>query len=142
MPESNANLPSQENATRRVLYVGADLMVQSRLAGLVERTGCQLCTQAWSAPPVSGSPAKGADLYVHPTHGTIALVLLDLAQIPPDSKAILQTWRATVSETTPLVAFAPHVKHDLLAAATAAGCSLVLTRGQCLEQAETWTRLL
>ncbi|HEV2968407.1 MAG TPA: hypothetical protein VGY55_00370 [Pirellulales bacterium] len=57
-------------------------------------------------------------------------VLLDLNVPGLDPRQLVPDLRAAASPPRAIVAYGPHVHEDRLAAATAAGCDEVLTRGQ------------
>lgn len=65
----------------------------------------------------------------------VDLVLLDLTTPGLDPEAIVPRLRSAPCPPGAIVAFGPHVQEGWLAAATAAGCDEVLTRGQFHAQA-------
>jgi DNA-binding NarL/FixJ family response regulator len=112
-----------------VLLLTADLMCSSQLAGAVERAGAVLAV------------AGGADRLIalaaeHPA----ALVALDLNAPGADPAALVPRLRALPQPPRAILAFGPHVHEARLAAAQAAGCDQVLSRGAFYPQAEEIVR--
>lgn len=100
------------------LLITADLACLSSVTGGARRSGIELRTAASPAAALAMLAEKPAPL-----------IVLDLG-----------TRNLAVGETVPrirqlvpdaaIVAFGPHVHENLLAAARAAGCTLVVSRGQ------------
>jgi|LakMenEpi03Aug12_release.lakeMendotaPanAssembly.Ray.scaffolds.fasta_scaffold66163_3 DNA-binding NarL/FixJ family response regulator len=102
---------------RRILLVSPDLMVGSRLAGLVRAAGGSL-EQRHAAT----AAAAGFDV-----------VILDLQGLPGPAAVIAGLRVAGPDGTAPkIVAFGPHVATALLAEARAAGADAVVSRGEIL----------
>jgi len=59
-----------------------------------------------------------------------AVVLLDLNSPGVDPAAVVPRLKSLPQPPQAIIAFGPHVHEQKLAAATAAGCDVVLTRGQ------------
>ena len=108
---------------RAVLLVSPDLLAATRLAGLAETAGAKLETIA--------SPMA------RPRGSTFDLVLLDLQGLPADPAAAVGRCRVLAagdppSRAVPVIAFGPHVWHERLAAAMAAGADAAVSRGELL----------
>ncbi len=109
----------------RILLITPDLMIASRLAGAAVACGWALdsIVGLGATPPATGyrvaildlqgSPAAGGDLVAHARER-----LTTLGPQPDTGPA--------------LVAFGPHVAHERLAAARAAGADDVVSRGELL----------
>jgi DNA-binding NarL/FixJ family response regulator len=94
-------------------YLTNDLFFSSRVAGVAQRLGVDL--------QVGGSVEKIAE--------DCRLVLIDLTLPSLDVTAVVNTIKERCP-TARVVAYGPHVHEAQLAAATAAGCDEVLSRGQ------------
>jgi len=108
---------------RAVLLVSPDLLAATRLAGLAEAVGTTLETIA--------SPMA------RPRGATFDLVLLDLQGLPADLAATVGRCRMLAageppSRGVPVIAFGPHVWHERLAGAVAAGADAAVSRGELL----------
>lgn len=100
-----------------VVLVSSDLGLASRLQGAAATLGLSLRI----APNLASLPAS--------LEPDCRLVLVDLAETGIDPAAVIPQVRSTAPAAR-IVAFGPHVQHATLAAAEAAGCDLVLSRGQ------------
>ncbi len=101
-----------------VLILTSDLLLQSQLAGAAGRAECTV----ESATTVESLLERANDARPE-------LVCLDLSHAGLDPASVVpQVKQATPSAT--IVAFAPHVHRQRLAAAEQAGCDVVLSRGQ------------
>jgi CheY-like chemotaxis protein len=103
-----------------ILFLTTDLMFSSRVAGAAARLGMTLKTAA--TPPALIELLAGAE--------PESLVLLDLNSPNVDPRQLAPSLRASQNPPRAIIAYGPHVHEDRLAAATAAGCEEVLTRGQ------------
>ncbi len=102
----------------------SDLMMQSHVSGAATRAGTTV--------KIAGSgEALLAAIQADPP----ALVILDLSH-PGLDPADLVPRIKQLAPTAQIVAFGPHVHHARLAAAEAAGCNLVISRGQFHAQTE------
>lgn len=111
----------------QVVLVSPDLGLASRLQAAAETLGLSLAIAADREHlPACLTPA-------------CSLVLLELAVEGLDPAEVVQQVRAR-APTARIVAFGPHVHEATLAAAQAAGCDLVLSRGQFHRQYETLLR--
>ena len=104
-----------------VLLLTADLMCSSRVAGAAAATGKAL--QVAMSPSELLAQAAGK-----------TLVILDLDSPRADPANLLPRLRALSPPPAKVIAFGPHVHAATLAAARAAGCDEVLTRGQFYAQ--------
>lgn len=100
------------------LALVSDLMMQSQISGAATRAGVPLRTFN-SAETLVAAAAETQP----------ALVLLDLSHPGLDAGPLVTQLKGLLPEAT-IVAFGPHVHKELLAAAAAAGCDHVISRGQ------------
>lgn len=100
------------------LALVSDLVMQSQMAGASTRAAVQLKTVGSAEALLAEAEATRP-----------ALVLLDLSHPGVDPGALVERIKSLSPETT-IVAFGPHVHKELLAAAEAAGCDQVISRGQ------------
>ncbi|MDX1946120.1 MAG: hypothetical protein SFU86_12045 [Pirellulaceae bacterium] len=104
-----------------VLFLTTDLMFSSQVLGAAGALGQKLQLVA--------SPADVAGK----TTPDCRLALVDLTIAGPDLGGVVAAIRG-VAPAARIVAFGPHVDEARLAAAQAAGCDLVLSRGQFHKQ--------
>lgn len=100
-------------------YLTNDLMFSSRVAAQAERLGHTVVVVA--------SPALLVERLAQASTES-NLVLVDLS-LPGLDIAELAASVRSAAPATRIIAYAPHVHEDSLAAAQAAGCDQVLTRG-------------
>lgn len=100
------------------VILSTDLMLGSQLSGAAARTGVSVQS--------CGSAEK---LLERIAPGDTALVILDLGLPGLDVAALVAAIRQR-SATAKIIAFGPHVHKERLAAAAAAGCDRVMSRGQ------------
>jgi CheY-like chemotaxis protein len=103
-----------------ILFLTTDLMFSSRVAGAAARAGMTMRTVGSAAALLEQVAAVEAPPFV----------LLDLNMLEFDPRQLVPALRAASNPPRAIVAYGPHVHEDRLAAATAAGCDEVLTRGQ------------
>jgi CheY-like chemotaxis protein len=102
----------------------ADLMQTSQVAGAAQRVGGRLRVFATVDALTSAlAAANSAD-------ETARLVIVDLTLPGLDVAALMAGLRALPLGQPRTLAFGPHVHADRLAAALAAGCERVVSRGQ------------
>lgn len=101
-----------------IVLASGDLMVSSAAGGAAARTGVALQTV------LAADELPTRCLALSP-----AAVILDLSLPGLDLGALLPRLRALAGAPR-VLAFGPHVHETRLASARAAGCDLVLTRGQ------------
>jgi CheY-like chemotaxis protein len=104
-----------------IYFLTSDLVFPSRVAGVAQQLGDKLETANSSdalIAKLSGASSPGA------------VVLLDLNSPGVDPAAIVPRLKALPQPPQAIIAFGPHVHEQKLAAASAAGCDVVLTRGQ------------
>ena len=99
------------------LLLTSDLMFASKASAAAARTGGQLQTAM--------SPAALVDKAT----GGPSLIVLDLTMAALNLADVVPQLRTAAPGAT-IIAYGPHVQEDRLAAAQAAGCDQVLTRGQ------------
>jgi CheY-like chemotaxis protein len=103
-----------------ILFLTTDLMFSSRVTGAAARLGMALKTAATPAALIELLAAAEPE----------SLVLLDLNSPGVNPEQLAPALRASRNPPRAIIAYGPHVHEDRLAAATAAGCDEVLTRGQ------------
>lgn len=108
-----------------VVLLAADLTVVSRLQGAASRAGARLHT---------ASNAGDAEEYCGGLQP--ALLIIDLA-LPNVDLAFVQRLKSGEARSPTIIAFGPHVHEERLAAADAAGCDVVLSRGAFWSQVDT-----
>jgi DNA-binding NarL/FixJ family response regulator len=101
-----------------VLYLTGDLLFSSRVSGAAANLGIPL--------QICGSVDK---LLESASNADCRLVFLDLTLAGVDLQAAVPAIRAKLPQAK-IVAYGPHVHEAALAAAKAAGCDEVLSRGQ------------
>jgi CheY-like chemotaxis protein len=102
-----------------VLLLSTDLATSSKVAGAGARQRVQISTVS-SAATIAEKAA--ADNY--------ALAIIDLSTPSLDVGEAVAQLRALPNPPGKIIAFGPHVHEALLDRANAAGCDLVLSRGQ------------
>jgi CheY-like chemotaxis protein len=103
-----------------ILFLTTDLLFSSRVSGAAARAGLTLQTVA--------SPAALLELAAAAEESPLAL--LDLNSPGVDPVELAPALRALSNPPRAIIAYGPHVQEERLAAATAARCDEVLTRGQ------------
>lgn len=103
----------------------SDLMMQSHVSGAATRAGASLeivgTADALLAKAEAGQPN---------------LVILDLSHPGLEPGELMPRLKELIPSGAVTVAFGPHVHQQRLAAASAAGCELVISRGQFHAQTE------
>ncbi|MFO0912318.1 MAG: hypothetical protein U0795_05150 [Pirellulales bacterium] len=110
------------------VLLSQDLMLSSMLSGPAGRARWQLVScRNWQAmtETIAQAPAAGRD---------VKLVVIDLTLSGLELKTEL--FDQLHSQSIATVAFGPHVHRERLAAALAAGCQRVWSRGQLHQQAD------
>lgn len=111
-----------------MVLLSGDLMGASRVEGAARLAGVEYS--------MVGNVAAAVELC---TTKSIALVAVDLATQGVDVEALVK--QLEQAEHTPaVIAFGPHVHEARLQAAKAAGCDVVLSRGQFMSQVDTLIR--
>ncbi len=101
-----------------VMALVSELMMQSQLSGAARRAGVDLSVYSSEDALLAEAESRSPQL-----------VIVDLSHPGLDAAALLEKLRPKVG-TALTLAFGPHVHRQQLDAATAAGYSSVLTRGQ------------
>jgi CheY-like chemotaxis protein len=107
-----------------ILALISDLFTQSQVSAAAVRAGVPL----EFALSVESLLAKAAQ-------ETPRLVILDLSHPGVDPAELVPRLRA-INASAPIAAFGPHVHRERLAAAQAAGCDEVISRGQFRAEAD------
>jgi CheY-like chemotaxis protein len=102
-----------------IVLLTQDLMIGARVEGATRQLG--LTMQNVSEQQAAISAAEDTACQV---------LLVDLRTPGLDITALVQAIRTAHNPSLPIVACGPHVHEANLAAATAAGCDAVITRGQ------------
>ena len=110
----------------QVVLLSTDLMVVSRVQDAAAR----------SAASVRVAVDVPALVNLH-GHVPADFVIVDLASSPLAIDTLVSQLKADAEPPTRIVAFGPHVHEERLAAARAAGCDLVMARGQFFSQVES-----
>src|SRR5687768_4523404 len=108
-----------------VLFLTADLVFSSRVVSVAKQIGKSVSVVASAKALVEKCAENPA-----------SLVIIDLSQSKLNARDLLAELRALANPPRAVVAYAPHVHENLLAAAVDAGCTEVLTRGQFNSQIE------
>lgn len=103
----------------------SDLATSSKLSAAAARQGSALSVAYSVEALLEKSAAQPA-----------SLVILDLSHAGLPVADVLIKLRSLPTPPCAVIAFGPHVHENLLAAATAAGCDRVLSRGQMIGHAE------
>jgi CheY-like chemotaxis protein len=109
-----------------VVLLTGDLMVMSRVAGAAARSAVTLLTASNGLQAVEFCRSQAAELLV-----------IDLTMPSVDVAELVVAVRCTVNAAPKVIAFGPHVHEERLAAARAAGCDDVVSRGQFFGQIDT-----
>ena len=102
-----------------IVLLTNDLMVASRIEGAAARAGVPFQSAANADDALSRGAANGATLF-----------LVDLSTAPMDITSIVGRAHSMTVPPPTIIGFGPHVHKERLAAARAAGCDEVLSRGQ------------
>lgn len=103
----------------KLVLLSSDLMLSSAAMGIAGRHGA-----------VMAGARSGADAVRECGDGEAALLAVDLRTPGLDIGALVREVRAACTPPPFIMACAPHVHEQSLAAAVAAGCDAVITRGQ------------
>jgi DNA-binding NarL/FixJ family response regulator len=101
----------------RAVLLSSDLMLVSMAQGIADRHGVELLMAATSDEALTASAAATA-------------VAIDLRTLGLNVASLIADLREQAAPPAVIVAFGPHVHTEALAAAAAAGCDEVITRGQ------------
>ncbi len=113
-----------------ILFLTTDLLFSSRVTGAAAR----LCL------PVRTAGRAETLLEMANASDGPAIVILDLKPSIVDPAQLVPDLRTAAHPPRAIIAYGPHVQEDRLAAATAAGCDEVLTRGQFNAQMDDMLR--
>ena len=111
-----------------ILLLSTDLLSSSQIAGAAARVGTTLLTVA--------TPEKLLEQLSADAAQPASLLVMDLNSWRWDLAEWLPRIRGAAHPPGRIVAFGPHVHAERLAAAQAAGCDEVLTRGQFFARME------
>lgn len=101
------------------IYLTTDLMFSSRVVGAARQFGESIAVVGSTAALVERCGAE-----------TVPLVILDLSLPGLRPAELVAQLRSLPNPPGAIVAYAPHVHENLLAAAVEAGCTETLSRGQ------------
>jgi DNA-binding response OmpR family regulator len=101
------------------LLLTSDLACSSKVTAAAQRSGRPLQVAMSEAALCDKAAAQPAEL-----------VILDLTMPGLDPRQLLARLRALAAPPALVLAFGPHVHESKLAAASEAGCEIVMTRGQ------------
>jgi CheY-like chemotaxis protein len=104
-----------------ILFLTSDLVFPSRILGVLQSLRGRMETAATADALLT----KAAGIARGPM-----IVLIDLASSAANVIEVVPKLKALASAPAAIIAFGPHVHQEKLEAAKAAGCDLVLTRGQ------------
>lgn len=110
----------------RAILVSNDLMVVSRVQGAAAKASATVRTASSLAAASESLLGEAANL-----------VIVDLGTPIADLEAHIAKLKSETTAPPSIVAFGPHVHEDRLAAARAAGCDVVMSRGQFFAQIDT-----
>jgi DNA-binding response OmpR family regulator len=110
----------------RTLLLSSDLMVVSRVQGAAEKAG--------STVRVATGGTAAAKLFCQEPAD---LVIVDLATPLAEMETLVAHVKSAADAVPRILAFGPHVHEDRLATARAAGCDVVMSRGQFFSQIES-----
>ncbi len=103
----------------QLVLLSTDLMISSLVAGAAQQHELTVVTVSDQAAALAAAGDEQARVMV-----------VDLRLAGLDIAALMESLRTNANDTVRVVAFAPHVHEANLAAAQAAGCDEVVTRGQ------------
>lgn len=103
-----------------ILFLTTDLVFSSRVTGAAARLSVPVQTARSSETLLEMANASDGP----------AIVILDLNMSIVDPAQLVPALRTAVHPPQAIIAYGPHVQEERLAAAVAAGCDEVLTRGQ------------
>ncbi len=106
-----------------ILFFSDDLMFSSNIASAARRLGGEM-QSVIAADTLLSRVANAED----------CIVLLDLTCRAVDPADLVPKLKSLAAPPKAIVAFGPHVHEGRLAAAQAAGCDLVVSRGQFTSQ--------
>lgn len=109
-----------------VVLLSGDLMSAARIEGAARLAGASYCMVGNVDAAVEACAADRS-----------ALVLVDLTLSGLDVASLVERTQSLADAKPTIIAYGPHVHESLLAAAQAAGCDLVLSRGQFMSRVDT-----
>ncbi|QEG34059.1 hypothetical protein [Bythopirellula goksoeyrii] len=110
-----------------IVLLSRDLMLSSKLEGAARRVDQTL-------------KVIGTDEAVLESVADCRVMVVDLEIPGLDIDELVQNLKARSPEGIQVIAYAPHVRTEKLAAAKEAGCDLVVSRGQIMSDAESILR--
>jgi CheY-like chemotaxis protein len=105
-----------------IAFLTSDLVFPSRVAGVAAKIGARM--EIAASEPALLTKLRAVD------SGEAVVVLLDLSMSAIDAGQAVSALNALSPPPRAIIAFGPHVHEVKLDAARAAGCDLVLSRGQ------------
>jgi len=110
----------------KAVLLSGDLMVLSRVEGAAATAGAIV--------RAANSPRRACELC---EAESAELLIVDLASCIDDLPELVGELRTRLGPALRIVAFGPHVHEDRLAAARAAGCDSVVSRGKFFSDLES-----
>ena len=109
-----------------VVLLSGDLAVLSRVEGAASDIGQRVRSVSTESQAVEFCEENNAKI-----------LIVDLSMPSLDLAGLVSQLKTNENSRTRIVAFGPHVHEQRLVAARAAGCDLVVSRGQFFSQLET-----
>ena len=114
------------NGATEIVLLTLDLVAQSRVEAAALRCGAALRAMS-----------DAESLLARCAESSARLAIIDLAAASVDLAAVVLQLKARQDAPPTIIAFGPHVHEDRLAAAEAAGCDEVLSRGKFFAQLDS-----
>jgi CheY-like chemotaxis protein len=105
-----------------IAFLTSDLVFPSRVVGVAAKIGARM--EIAASEPALLTKVRAVD------SGEAVVVLLDLSMPAIDAGQAVSALKALSPPPRAIVAFGPHVHETRLDGARAAGCDLVISRGQ------------
>ncbi|TWU25521.1 hypothetical protein [Bythopirellula polymerisocia] len=110
-----------------IVLVSRDLMLSSKLEGVARSLGQTLKSVGSGAAALGNAEER-------------QVIVVDLELPGLDIAALVKGIKNRTQQPDKVIAYAPHVRTEKLAAAKEAGCDLVVSRGQIMSDAESILR--
>jgi DNA-binding NarL/FixJ family response regulator len=120
--------PQEGAGQASVLFIGNDLMFQSKISSACRQSGMSLGVIR-NPKVLGGASISGASISAADEPGVPRLIVVDLGLANLDLAEVLASGRQ-IWPTTKWLGYGAHVQADRLDSATELGLDVVLTRGQ------------